>query len=448
MIPGRQGWQENSSAYNYDPHVKDIEEGFTELGATQHAEQMFKAQGIDTRATGVIAPAPPGHLPTTREIYDVQDELRTLYRDAGKRGGKPGSMQSYTALSDAEHEMFRETPDPAKFAGYLLDARRQSPFPDLKARIGKLVDKLGITGGGATDNPEYDKARADLLAALDAASAVNAALPTIDKYASSRLLYAKLNLEKNYDPSGVAGVLDALGATEWASLHDHLDDISGKLDTLLTTPMSRHETMAEYARVLADPHRISDGKSWGHYPDWTAQAQTWVQNIARAERKRNVDRLGTPGYKRTVELADEINRQDAAGKVPAMARQLIRAMGEDPDTADPMLLADLEKIIKQQWGGGAYDAARNVALRRGAGQHKSRKTAAAAAEPVSAALTLLTPAGQQARAIIERAWAHPDTADDARAQLYRLALAATDPAELRQIQDAGQMLRRRTDTTS
>ena len=43
--------------------------------------------------------------------------------------------------------------------------------------------------------------------------------------------------------------------------------------------------MAEYAKRLQDPARVTEGDARGHYPDRPA-AQQWVSDVATAERVR------------------------------------------------------------------------------------------------------------------------------------------------------------------
>lgn len=99
-----------------------------------------------------------------------------------------------------------------------------------------------------------------------------------------------------------------------------LDDIySGAVRT-------RHATASEYAERLNDPERIARGEAWGTYRQETAKALNWVTEVARAEGFADVSK-GTPGWKRIVELADEVNRYGTAEKIPQMAEQVARAAG-------------------------------------------------------------------------------------------------------------------------
>lgn len=118
------------------------------------------------------------------------------------------------------------------------------------------------------------------------------------------------------------------GLTSWALA------MQKKMDKAGNVPVMRHDTLSEYAGRLRDPRRIYDGESWGHYPWQTRLAQKWVQEVAKAEGHGDLT-LGTPGWQRVRELADEINRQGAAGKVSVMADQVARASGVKPVSGLP-----------------------------------------------------------------------------------------------------------------
>jgi hypothetical protein len=129
-----------------------------------------------------------------------------------------------------------------------------------------------------------------------------------------------------------------------------------------------HATMAEYAKRLQDPDRVGKGNAWGHYPQQTAAAQQWTRNVAMNEA------VGTTGGKlkadamakgsksplvqaRMGELADEINRQGAAGKLGAMAAQVMRLAGApDQDTDAGRLSALTAETIRKNWQMGNSSA--------------------------------------------------------------------------------------------
>lgn len=102
----------------------------------------------------------------------------------------------------------------------------------------------------------------------------------------------------------------------------------------------RHATMSEYAGRLADPERIAAGTAWGHYGWQTAAALAWVTGAAQA----------THGSAR--ELADEINREGAGGKLAAMGRQAIRAAGAEPGELAGSPFTAVESVIENGWPAG------------------------------------------------------------------------------------------------
>ena len=144
--------------------------------------------------------------------------------------------------------------------------------------------------------------------------------------------------------------------------------------------MAKHATMAEYAKRLQDPERITEGNAWGHYAGETAAALKWVSDVAAAERVRG--RLKVQS--RVRELADEINRQGPAGKIPAMAAQVLRAAGAQDQPTDAGKLSELLAImIRDNWipGQAEGDAvASRKALRFAAMYAAGTEKAARAAE--------------------------------------------------------------------
>jgi hypothetical protein len=452
----------------------DIEEGFTELGSTQHMEQFAKDQGFAQVMTPRLSVAPLGTPPTEKQVLDVQDDLKTLYDDAGKVGGQPGSLEAYVTLSNAIHEMESMTgpdADTTAYAGYLAQAARTQPDPLIRRRINDLMTRLGITGGGTVDNPAYDRAVTRLIGDLQkqwaklsgdqrppyqqAAEHLGGMIE--DLKADHAQLAAYDFTGRDFSTTGHAlAEIQHLGDPGLAKWAIKMKAQAAKAQQI---PAARHDTVPEYAHGLAAPAKLASSGSWGHYPILTANAQQWVQSIARSEHKTGLGKQGTAGYKRTVELADEINREGTAGKITAMARQVLRNQGIDPDTADPSVLADVRDEIIATYGdpssaghgaAAAYKAARRVARQRQQGYQRQGGTmvkfgAAAddaddedAQPPVSATLT---PAGAQAERIRAWAWHDPGARlDQARAQVRQLAEQTTDPAALRQVQDAGRSL--------
>jgi hypothetical protein len=436
----------------------DIEEGFTELGATQHMEQFAASQGFGQVMTPRLTVAPIGNPPTLKQVLDVQNDLRDLYDAAGKVAGQPGALEAYTALDDAIHEMQSGQTDLGAFARHLARALRAEPDPLIRKRIDGLIRKLGITGGGTVDNPAYDRAKTDLLAGLRAEQRKLKKDGRPPQAQAAQHLAVVITDVKNDLPDQVGDVLDEIQHLGDSARAADVKTLRGKLDTLTATPAARHDTVPEYAHDLADPAKLASSTSWGHYPDLTANAQQWVQSVARAEHKTGFTKQGTPGYKRVVELTDEINRENTNGKITAMTRQVLRSMGIDPDTASGGLIRSVRDEIIAKYGdvgspsqgaAAAWKAARRVARQAQQGYQEQggimRKWSAAAADDAEPGVlpvaVTLTPAGAKAARIRARAWKDPQHLARAIAQVRQLATATTDPAALRQVQDAGRSLR-------
>jgi hypothetical protein len=115
----------------------------------------------------------------------------------------------------------------------------------------------------------------------------------------------------------------------------------------------KHATMHELADAANTPADIHDGTGWGTYFAQLRGAQQWVNDIA--EREGHADRtLHTPGWRRTIELSDEVNRHGAGGKSWAMAEQYLRATpagsGFVPRSEyRRVILGDIEREILKHW---------------------------------------------------------------------------------------------------
>ena len=115
-------------------------------------------------------------------------------------------------------------------------------------------------------------------------------------------------------------------------------------------------TMSEYATRLADPKRIANGKSWGHYRTFVAAAQKWSQQVASLEGLR-----GQAAAARTVQLTDEMNRASVADKPAVLAKQVMRAAGvPDQETDGGQLSAITEMTIYTNWGAADEHAGESV----------------------------------------------------------------------------------------
>jgi hypothetical protein len=124
-------------------------------------------------------------------------------------------------------------------------------------------------------------------------------------------------------------------------------------------------TVRQLAEEISGPDEIARGNAWKHYPQQTKDAQDWVQLVAQEE--------GQTGHEREVYLADEVNRQGAAGKVAVMAQQLAHAMTKSPKMSNDAafmteLRTTIEASIAKQWsvgqGKAAFTSARNAAIQK------------------------------------------------------------------------------------
>jgi hypothetical protein len=112
-------------------------------------------------------------------------------------------------------------------------------------------------------------------------------------------------------------------------------------------PTSKPLTMHEYAAAMQDPARINNGDAWGHYPDLTTWAEQWVEMITKSEGHR-IGKHGSAGWRRMVELTDQINREGTKRKPDVMATQLYTVlMKESGAREDPAIRAELMKQTKQ-----------------------------------------------------------------------------------------------------
>jgi hypothetical protein len=125
-------------------------------------------------------------------------------------------------------------------------------------------------------------------------------------------------------------------------------------------------TVKEMAETINNPDEIHNGNAWGHYPSQTKDAQDWVQQVVQQE---NLILDSPQGRARIVELANQVNRQGASGKVQAMAAQLALAMTTD----EPKMRADkafmdqmastITESILQQWNTDNPEGAARQAFR-------------------------------------------------------------------------------------
>jgi len=121
-------------------------------------------------------------------------------------------------------------------------------------------------------------------------------------------------------------------------------------------PSEKRQTFREQAEEYNDPASIGlvPGSGWGSYWQQTGAAQAWVDEVAAAEGHANL-RKGTDGWRRTVELSDEVNREGARDKPLAMARQVLRSAAVQSPPLRPRpeyrqrVLEHLGRYITENW---------------------------------------------------------------------------------------------------
>lgn len=154
------------------------------------------------------------------------------------------------------------------------------------------------------------------------------------------------------DPVALVEALDqAHSLSPYPDITKRIEAVMSKMNVPPGT--LKRQTMGEYAEKLRDlPVNIMNNTAWGHYPWETNAALRWVQTIARAEGYDPSYPRG-PGAKRAIELADEINQQGPAGKIPVMVGQFMRAMKADDVPAPPgfgrSLRQTLEGTLENSW---------------------------------------------------------------------------------------------------
>jgi hypothetical protein len=378
--------------------------------------------------------------PATGETVYVPLWLLT----AKGRGMLPADRYTTT-----DHSRAYQTPAGADIEEGFTELGSAMHAPDLVRQSGIGGWDTGLIAEGAPDNPEWQARKDDLVGELqrartELAKAMDGPVPAATYQQAINRLTTAITWVELLDSSGAgdaARELRHLGNPDATRLAGRIDEARARLDA---TPHARHATLAEYADRMADPARLADGSSWGAYKARTAAAQEWVQAVAAAEGKRNPARRGTPGYRRAVELADEINREGPAGKIPAMARQVLAATGSQ------RYPGQVEAMIRQHWPEGgteAFNATRKW-LQPGWRPRPHRPVRPAAAADTRPVSVTLTPEGAEADRILVWAWADPPArVRQATAQVDDLARAAAGnvPA-LRDIQSAGAMLARLADT--
>jgi hypothetical protein len=227
--------------------------------------------------------------------------------------------EGFTELGSIQHaaEFFNQTGIgdratniiSATSGGHIIEKPDTPTLRALGDGLRSLREMLGTEGGYPGSMEAYN-------AATDAQYSFYA-----ERF-DTQVIAASLSKVKHYTHNAPAAALAQ-------SLLERLDAADVKIG---------HATMAEYADRLNDPGRIYDGDAWGAYGWQTAAALQWIQQVADAEGFSDRSK-GTPGWQRLIELADEINREGADGKMTIMARQAVRAAGGDVNNPELVRLA-------------------------------------------------------------------------------------------------------------
>lgn len=184
--------------------------------------------------------------------------------------------------------------------------------------------------GGAVDDPAFAAAVTGFAGDLEAKAAELAADGRAPQAQAGRHL-GTLASRLRADPMNADSELfddDFMGALSEAQ---HLGDpglatwamgMKKRGLEIQKMPTDQHYTMAQYAAEMASPQRLANGTSWPHYPEWTADAWTWVSDIAQRM-------TGSDNPEAARRLADQISSVGTASKPRVMAEQLIIAAGLD-----------------------------------------------------------------------------------------------------------------------
>lgn len=261
-----------------------------------------------------------------RDVLPVAAQTHDMHKDAYRDPQNAAIEEGFTELGTVHHA------------------------PEFLAQMGVGDQETGMISVTAAGHPREAFDKADLAARKDEIAKLAAqANETASVSAEFQLRLAAREMGKA--APDVGSVIDHLSKAHLAAKGEALKaGIWQSMSALNLAPSKlRQATVTEYAKRLRDPDRIAKGDAWGHYGWQTAAAQQWVLDAAKAEGK---------GKKspRVRELADEINREGVGGKAPAMARQVIRAAGADPDKLQGAPFEALVKRIRYNWAQGPDEA--------------------------------------------------------------------------------------------
>ncbi|HEY2087002.1 MAG TPA: hypothetical protein VGH54_13410, partial [Mycobacterium sp.] len=292
----------------------------------------------DLASRGLLARSPTTSSTYNPETGQSTPPVHSWRLTAAGRDTLPSAPQT--------HEMHKgayQDPQNAAIEEGFTELGAVHHAPEFLTQMGVGDQETGMMSVTSAGRPREEFDKTDLAARKDEIAKL-AAQANEATSASAELQLRMAAREMGKASPDVGSVIEHLSKAHLAAKDDGLKggiwQAMGELN--LTPSKVRRATVAEYAEHLRDPDRIAKGEAWGHYGWQTAAAQQWVLDAAKAERKG-------PKSQRVRELADEINREGVGGKVPAMARQVIRAAGVDPDKFQGAPLAALETRIQRQW---------------------------------------------------------------------------------------------------
>jgi len=266
--------------------------------------------------------------------------------------GKARDMIPAPAQTHAMHSKAYQDPTVASVEEGFTELGTAHHAPEFFAKMGIGDRETQITafeGGHVKVSPVYASVKAAVFSKLADQERVLSADPRGPHKQAAQAARAAAQALNDDDLPGAEDEVAKLRHLGDPDVYQAAKSIQAGLDKMEATGFAAKATMTEYAKRLRDPERIAKGDAWRHYAWQTAAAQSWVQDAAKAEGK---------GAKspRVRELADEINREGVGGKVPAMARQVIRAAGGNPDDFQGAPFLALENRIREQWPQGPAEA--------------------------------------------------------------------------------------------
>jgi hypothetical protein len=243
----------------------------------------------------------------------------------------------------AQHSMAFQDYDTARIEEGFTELGTIQHAPEFfsKVGVGELPTPVLATdsSGHVIDNPEYDKAKATIVAGL-ASKAKSAGNDEAATYISNAI-----NRLQDDDPQGALDELDKIPDEYDDDFYENRQAIYD-LDNITS---GRHATLSEYAQRLQSPGQIKDG-AWGHYANETARAYNWMALVA--QKMTGKDEEDPETQNKIIELSDEVNREGPAGKISTMASQVALAELGTNMPSDTLYQAALaaDQIIRFTWG--------------------------------------------------------------------------------------------------